>query len=646
MPSMSSERASWKRRASAASFRAYASSPTAVAWNFPDPATTKLPDSTWSAMSLSTGSDSPVRSDSSTWSAVVARTTPSAAIWSPVRSSTTSSSTTSSTPTSRTSRTCGALSTASWSRVRLARSSWMMPMSALLTRTMPNSASCGCPTARMTTSSTPRIALNRVKTFARTISPNVRLVRSELVFVAPCATRSWTSAAVRPVSGVSCTGSGATGCPERGGVVTIGLARVGRADQLDLAGVVVREHTEAGELGQAVAAVVGADGDELVARLQANETARPVEVAPGASDGEQVGAGLELELGLAQGPAVERGARRDRHAGDHLVAVAQGQSEHRVHLFALLDQPHHLLGGVAELLGRAAEVQQAAERRRIDLLGGAAQHPDLEALAHLVEPVLEVIHLGGEALVVQQQRRVREPDRDLGDVLHLDEHVDGAVEVGDGRVLTDVGRSPLRSAGERAQLGDAVGGAAQDEHVVGQHDLVAVGVDDPLLAAPDRDHTHAHLDGELDVGEGSPCQLRAVAHTDAVRDLLGDGEVGDERGGNAEAVGDDARHVDGGVADPLHGRDDVQHARHPLGVVRGTGGEDAHLAHLVHEALETLFEVDDLFGHGRVAEEEGGVAEVDHELGGVLRLGEHGPEVSWRFFVHQGWGLMTGPGAR
>ena len=127
-------------------------------------------------------------------------------------------------------------------------------------------------------------------------------------------------------------------------------------------------------------------------------------------------------------------------------------AEHRVHLLVLLDEPHHLLGGVADLLGRAAEVQEPAQRRRVDLLGRGAQHPDLEALAHLVEPVLEVTDLGGEALVVEQQRRVREPDRDLGDVLHLDEHVDGAVEVGDGRVLIDGRWPPFGRAGKRAQL--------------------------------------------------------------------------------------------------------------------------------------------------------------------------------------------------
>ena len=56
-------------------------------------------------------------------------------------------------------------------------------MSAFATSTRPNSASWIGPTIRMTTSIDPRIALNRVKMFARAISPSERLVRSSAVFV-------------------------------------------------------------------------------------------------------------------------------------------------------------------------------------------------------------------------------------------------------------------------------------------------------------------------------------------------------------------------------------------------------------------------------------------------------------------------------
>ena len=73
-------------------------------------------------------------------------------------------------------RAFGAVSTASWSSVRLARISCTMPISAFGDQDDAEQAVAGEPTTRMTTSIVPRIALNRVKTLARTISPYVRLV--------------------------------------------------------------------------------------------------------------------------------------------------------------------------------------------------------------------------------------------------------------------------------------------------------------------------------------------------------------------------------------------------------------------------------------------------------------------------------------
>ena len=66
-------------------------------------------------------------------------------------------------------------------------------------------------------------------------------------------------------------------------------------------------------------------------------------------------------------------------------------------LLSLLDQPHHLRGGVAELLGRLREVEQPSKRRRVDAIAAGAEHPELEAVLHVVEPVLQLTHLGGFA---------------------------------------------------------------------------------------------------------------------------------------------------------------------------------------------------------------------------------------------------------
>ena len=86
-------------------------------------------------------------------------------------------------------------------------------------------------------------------------------------------------------------------------------------------------------------------------------------------------------------------------------------------------------------------------------------------------------------------------------------------------------------------------------------------------------------------------ERRAGADAHAVRHLFGGGEIGDERGRDAEAVRDDARDVDRGVAHALDRRHDVQHARHLLGVALRARREHAHLAHLVHELGEALLEL-------------------------------------------------------
>ena len=120
--------------------------------------------------------------------------------------------------------------------------------------------------------------------------------------------------------------------------------------------------------------------------------------------------------------------------------------------------------------------------------------------------------------------------------------------------------------------------------------------------------------------------IGADAHP--VRHLFGGGEVGDQRGGDAQPVRDDASDVDGRVAHALDGREHVQHARHLLRVAGRTRREHAHLPHGVGEIGEALFEVVHLVGHRRVGEEERGVGQVDHELGGVLGLREHGLQIA------------------
>src|SRR5262245_56994829 len=188
-----------------------------------------------------------------------------------------------------------------------------MPMAALATRMRPNVSSWIGPTIRITTSKAPRMALKRVKMLARTISPIVRLVRSPVSLTAPFSTRSRTSWPVSPASGVSTSGASSAGSAVTsdvlGAVIASSRSRLHR-HQRDLAGGVVLQDPEPTELGQPVTALVGTDRDQLVARLQQHRPPRPVEVAAGTADGEQVVPGFELELGLGECASVEERARR------------------------------------------------------------------------------------------------------------------------------------------------------------------------------------------------------------------------------------------------------------------------------------------------------------------------------------------------
>jgi hypothetical protein len=141
--------------------------------------------------------------------------------------------------------------------------------------------------------------------------------------------------------------------------------------------------------------------------------------------------------------------------------------------------PHHLLGGVADLLGGVGQVEQSPQRRRVGVVTGGPQHPALEPLLHLVETILEVVDLGGQPGVAQDQRRVGQPHRHLGDVLHLHEQVDGSVELGQ-RPVSGRRRLPLRCVGQRSEHGDARPSALEEQHVAGNEHLVAVDGEKPV----------------------------------------------------------------------------------------------------------------------------------------------------------------------
>ena len=170
----SGERGWRKRRAVAVTCAAWLSAPTAVASKSPAPSTAKEPDSTSSPSRRTTGSDSPVSSDSSSASPSAWSRRPSAGIWSPEAIRTRSPTTTSSTGTfrgspSRTTVAFATTSAESRSSARFARTSWKVPIATLAIRMPRKSASLGLPKTIVAIPNPARIALKTVKVLAKAI---------------------------------------------------------------------------------------------------------------------------------------------------------------------------------------------------------------------------------------------------------------------------------------------------------------------------------------------------------------------------------------------------------------------------------------------------------------------------------------------
>ncbi len=162
-------------RAAAVSFAAELAAPTASARCSAVPVRQAVPDSARSPAVLTTGSDSPVSSDSSSSRRPGPTTGPSTTTWSPAVSRsrspcTTCSGSTSRSCPSRTTRQRARCSRRSRSRVRLARSSCAELMTAL-SRPRPTltTASLVRPSASSATPMTNRRLLKKVKRFARRI---------------------------------------------------------------------------------------------------------------------------------------------------------------------------------------------------------------------------------------------------------------------------------------------------------------------------------------------------------------------------------------------------------------------------------------------------------------------------------------------
>ena len=83
--------------------------------------------------------------------------------------------------------------------------------------------------------------------------------------------------------------------------------------------------------------------------------------------------GSTAELEIGQAGAVGHRARRDRHPDDDVVRLAKRDAQDRVQLLPLLDEPHHLLGLVAEVRGGLGQVQ-GAQRRWVEVVAARSTH--------------------------------------------------------------------------------------------------------------------------------------------------------------------------------------------------------------------------------------------------------------------------------
>ena len=386
--------------------------------------------------------------------------------------------------------------------------------------------------------------------------------------------------------------------------------------------------------GQEFAALIGATCDDLIAGQQPYPAARTVAVPTTATNGEHGEAGFDVELEFGECPTVGLAIGANRHLHDDLVGITEREPEDRMDILVLLDEPDHRLRLIADVLGRLRKLEQAAERRRVGLTARGPQHPELESVLHFVEAILELAHLGGQTRIAKHERRVGEPDGDLGDVLHLDEDVDRPIQIGDERIVSDDRRRPFVGGGELPQAGDAVRRPAQEQGIARHDDQVAADVGDPLPLSTHCHHPHAGLHGQFVSGQWAVSEVRALRHEHPVRDLLGLGQVGDQFGRDTDLVGDDPGDVDGVVGHPFDRRDDLENRRHALGFTGVAHRKDADAPHVLNELAEGLLEPADLLGHVGIAEVERCVGEVDHQLGAVLRLGEHLPEISGSV-IHQ-----------
>ena len=160
---------------------------------------------------------------------------------------------------------------------------------------------------------------------------------------------------------------------------------------------------------------------------------------------------------------------------------------------AVLDRPRHVPGGVEDRLARVGESEQPPQLVGVARLRRRLEDPRLQLVVQDVRTRLQRGHLGSQRAVLEQQGRVRQPDRHLSRVLHLHEDVDRPVQLGQWWELLVWRLGERRGARHFTDEVRTVLGPVEQQHVALGQNRVGVGVEHPLVAAPDCHQPHARL---------------------------------------------------------------------------------------------------------------------------------------------------------
>ena len=168
-------------------------------------------------------------------------------------------------------------------------------------------------------------------------------------------------------SGWACTVRTQSGSVMQRTILSLGGYRF----ELHLAVTIGVDEYPAEATGQEFAALIGATCDDLIAGQQPYPAARTVAVPTTATNGEHGEAGFDVELEFGECPTVGLAIGADRYLHDDLVGITEREPEDRMDILVLLDEPDHRLRLIADVLGRLRKLEQAAERRRVELTAAA-----------------------------------------------------------------------------------------------------------------------------------------------------------------------------------------------------------------------------------------------------------------------------------